>query len=339
MSRVLECPACHRLYPEVSGAPTQVCPHCQHEATVEGDVEAASAARAAKAAAQIPADPVGAMQLALRIARATYPRLLLLALPPVLVYVAFTLGLAAYEDSLGLPVDLATWTLSQRMRWAGLALPGFLLWSAAVLGSWTTISARVLDAAEGTATRTARPGLLGPALLCGFVLTLTFAAGLVLLLVGFFVVLHWFMYAPALLANGARGVGAAFDASRRFARDRRAYGFTALVVLVGFVALLPFLFGGATLVVLLVTSVVGWLLAPAVPLLLASFVALASGKVAAGPIPEAPKAPKKEDAPKALQPRSGRTACPSCGTSIEYTPTGFPVDVVCPSCGKAGRVL
>lgn len=322
---MLECPACRRLYPEVGGAPTQVCPHCQHEADVEPD--AAEAARAAAGArSSIPADPVGALQLAARVARRTYPRLLLLTLPAVVVYFAFTFGLGRYEASLGLSVDMATWTLSERMRYAGIALPGALLWSIAVFVSWAYVAARVLDVAQGVSR--VRHGFLGKALGGALVLTLTMLG---------VITLHWSMYTPAFLAQQPISAGTAFDRSRRFANARRAFGFTALVFFVGFVALLPFFFGGATLGGLLAASLIGWSLAPAVPLLIASFVALSTGDVELGKLQ--PRDVRVEAKEEVTPQRVGRTSCPSCGTPISYTPTGFPVDVVCPSCGKAGRVL
>src|SRR5207245_1488855 len=60
---------------------------------------------------------------------------------------------------------------------------------------------------------------------------LSFFAGALLLLVTFFVFLHWFAYAPAALVETG-SVPRAFEASRDFARERRTYGFTAPIVLV-----------------------------------------------------------------------------------------------------------
>lgn len=320
---MMECLHCGRLFPEVVGAPTQVCPHCSHE------MDTLAPARAPARA--IPVDPVGAITLAARVARSQYHVFLLLFVPALLLEIGTGFAIERYVAATGIPDDTASLTTGDQMRLLGVALPLLILLYTVRLATWTFVAARVLDVAAGGARLARWRTLLAPALLAGFVLTLTFAAGAILLLVGFLVFLHWFVYAPAQLAAGANGVGLAFDRSRRFARDHRTAGFTALLVLVGLAVLVPYFMAdalGGTLAIV-VPALINWIGGPLVPLLAASYVALT---LRGSRMPdEAPNA--------AAAPARATTKCPQCSALIPYTPTGSPVDVVCPSCGRAGKVL
>jgi len=320
---MIECERCGRLYPEVVGAPSQVCPHCEHE------TGAAAPRREAEPRA-IPADPVGAITLAARVGAREYPRLLLLWLPALLVELAAGAIILAYSDALGIPDD-GTSTTGQDMQLLGVAMPLLLLFFSARLATWSFVAARVFAFAAPDAPRVAWRRLLPQALLGGFVLTLAYMAGALLLLIGWFVVLHWFAYVPAFVARGGR-VTSAFDESRRFAREHATFGFTALLALVligvygGWYALSLALDGWLAE---LAPALVLWLTGPLVPLLAASYVALASTEEKEAPAPRS----------GAAEVVRASTKCPQCATLIPYTPTGAPVDVVCPSCGRAGRVL
>lgn len=322
---MIECEGCGRLFPEVVGAPTQVCPHCERE--MQTTLQSRAASRG-----PIPVDPVGAITLAARVARTEYLRFLLLFLPALALEIGIGFVLEAYASAEGLPTEVDAMSDGQRMQFLGVGVPLILLLYSVRMGLWTLVAARVLDVAVGGKRLSRWRELVAPALLMGFVLTLTFAAGVLLLVVGFLVFLHWFMYAPAQLAAGASGVGVAFDRSRRFARDQRTAGFTALVALVGLAVLVPYFMAdtlGGTLAIV-VPALINWVGGPLVPLLAASYVALAL------------KAPSRELAP-ASPPVVGRstTRCPQCATPIAYTPSvsGGATDVVCPSCGRAGKVL
>lgn len=324
---MMECLHCGRLFPEVVGAPTQVCPHCGHE--MESDAPAR-----AKVAAP-PVDPVGALGLAGQVARREYPFLLLLFAPAFALEVATGFLIERYVASIGLPDDPSLLTTGEQMQLLGVALPLLIALYTVRFATWTFVAARVLDHAVGGARLSRWRTLVGPSLLAGLVLTLTFAAGALLLVVGFLVFLHWFVYAPAQLAAGADGVGSAFDRSRRFARDHRTFGFTALLVLVGLAVLVPYFLadalGGSLAIV--VPALINWAGGPLVPLLAASYVALA--------MRGAPRGAGQGHARSQAQEQGARatTTCPQCGRLIPYTPTGSPVDVVCPGCGRSGRVL
>lgn len=315
---MIECPACGRLYPDVVGAPSQVCPHCGHE------VESTAPARAAPPLPR--ADPVGAVALAWRVARKSYLGLVLLWAPAFLVELAVAFGVEAYARSVGLLVD-GTMTTGQQMQYLGVALPLYVLVFTVRLAAWTLVGARALDVALGGARLARWRALVAPSLAMGFVLTLAYAAGWLMLVVGFLVFFHWFLYAPAMLADGASGLGAAFDRSRRFARERRTMGFTALALVVGLALAVPYFLVGdlAEPWGLVAQPAWAWLVGPILPLLAASFVAVARDAPAPG-------------ARAGLAPRA-TTTCPQCRTLIPYTPSTGPVDVTCPSCGRAGRVL
>ena len=316
---MMECPRCGRAYPEVAGADSQVCPHCGHEVD-------APPAQAPLAKRNARADPVGALEMAWRVGRREYPRLLLLWIPALAVELAAAFLVDAYGRGVGIPADAAEMRTGQMMQWLGVAAPLYLLVFTTRLALWTFVAARTLDVALGGSRLSRWRALLGPALAMGFVLTLAYAAGWMMLVVGFLVFYHWFLYAPAELADGAGGVAVACDRSRRFARERSTAGFTALALLVGALLLVPYFVLGALpgALGLALAPLWGWLAGPIVPLLAASFVAVARER----PPPGATR----------IVARSS-TRCPRCGTLIPYTPSGSAVDVVCPSCGRSGKVL
>lgn len=320
---MIECPRCGRLFPEVVGAPSQACPHCEHE------FEASAALPRARSAS--PVDAFGALAQAAGLGVRDYPRLLLVFLPAFLVELVVGFAIEAYAAAAGLAEDVESLTTGQQMQLLGVALPLLILLYTVRLALWTFVAARVLDVSLGGRRLAAWKGLLGPAILMGFVLTLAFLAGALLLVVGFLVFLHWFAYAPAQLAAGAPTVGAAFDRSRRFAQEQRTYGFTALLVLVGLAVLVPYFMTdalGGTLGIV-VPALVNWIGGPLVPLLAASFVALAKqGAPAAQAFP-----------PAGAPARAASAKCPRCATLIPYEPAGAPVEVRCPSCGYRGKLL
>lgn len=315
---MIECPDCGRVYPDVVGAPTQVCPHCGRE------VDSPPSPRAAPALPR--ADPVGALALAWRVARKDYLWLLLLWLPAFVVELGVAFAVSAYARSADLLVDGAM-TTGQQMQYLGVSLPLYVVVFTVRLAAWTFVAARALDVALGGARLARWRTLVAPALAMGFVLTLAYAAGWLLLVVGFLVFFHWFVYAPAQLADGAEGLGAAFDRSRRFARERRTMGFTALALVVGCALVVPyFLLGNlAEPWGLVAPPAWAWLVGPVLPLLAACFVAVAR---------DAPAPPAGGGAPA-----RATTTCPQCRALIPYTPSSGPVEVTCPSCGRSGRVL
>lgn len=343
---MLSCPSCGRAFPEVAGARTQVCPHCGHE----GDSPAGLGPAAAPAPAAPPAlsgsaglaDPAAATAHAFRFFRSHYGRLLLLWTPTVLVDIVGALALNAYAHSTGIPEDPFQMSTSDQMRFLGVALPLFLVMYTVQLSLWAHVGSFVLrESGAGGASPSWRR-LLPASLGLGLVLTFAYLAGLILLVVPFLIFFHWFLYAPAALAEKPRRASEAFDASRAFARERRTMGFTALVLLVwlgaALVSVVLATLGlaaveaaglASTTATTLVGSLAAWLVMPLVPVLPASYWALASREAAPRPV--------RAGAPAAERFRT--TKCPKCATLVPYTATGSPVDVVCPVCGHAGRVL
>lgn len=319
---MITCPRCLRDFPEVVGVADQACPHCAHEFALP-----ASSALPAPVAH---VDPVAAIQAAVAVSRRLYPRFLLLWLPALLLELAVAFADPLYRSARGLPEGALT--TGETLELLGLQVPLLLVTYVVRLALWTFLAALTMDALLGRARATRWRALLVPSVALAVVLVLLYAVGGLLVIVGFFVFLHWFLYAPAMLAEGAGGVGAALEASRAFARERRTYGFTALVVLLGMLA-----FGASYLLErapgvwgLVMPALFSWSVGPVVPMLAASFVAV-SRRVTPDLAPAAP-APASPAA-------SATTACPKCATLIPYTSTGSAVDVVCPSCGHAGRVL
>lgn len=322
---MMECEGCGRLFPEVVGAPTQVCPHCQREMATA--TQARSSTRG-----PIPVDPVGAITLAARTGAREYPRLLLIWLPALLFELAAGVAILAYEGALGLPAD-GTATTGENMQLLGVATPLLFLFFTIRLATWSFVSKRVLEVVLGRPSPPSWGKLVGPAFVSGFVLTLAYMAGALMLLVGYFIVLHWFAFVPTFVARGAR-LSAAFDESRRFAREHSTFGFTALVAMLlvgiyaGWYALSVVLDGWIAEVA---PALLLWITGPLVPLLAASYVALALKG----------SATRERPAATATSIVRATTKCPHCATLIPYTPstTGGATDVVCPSCGRAGKVL
>jgi hypothetical protein len=273
-----------------------------------------------------PADPVGAIQVAFTLARREYIWFLLLWIPAFLLELAAGFADPLYRQARGLPAG--TLTTGETLETLGVQVPLLFLAYTVRFALWAFIALRTLDAVLGGERTTRWRTLVIPSLALGGILVLTYTAGALLVFVGFFVFLHWFLYAPAMLANGAKGVGAALEASRAFARERRTFGFTALVVLLGMIAFVASYLlekqagpGG-----IILPGLFAWLVAPIVPMLAASFVAISQKEppvVLTGATPE---------------PRAA-TTCPRCATLIPYASAEEAVEVVCPSCGYAGSVL
>lgn len=312
---MIACAACRRLFPEVAGAPSQQCPHCGHDQASTAEPVAAPAAPAA--------DPVAAVAAAWAHARRRYHVLLALWLPALVLEVAAAYLLAAYEQSAGLGAS-GRYTTGEAMQYLGLALPLYLGVYTVKLASWSVV------AAEAGGTLRATIGRWPLLLVAGFVLVLTYLAGFALLLVGFLVFFHWFLFVPAALADGERSLAGAFERSRAFSREHRTAGFTALVLLLG-VALvavagvLTFAMGAVGLEAL-AGPLASWLASPFLALLPAAYWRIGKTARAAAPAATAPS-------------RAGRTRCPRCATLVPYEPREGPVDVACPTCGYAGRVL
>lgn len=316
---MITCERCGRLHPEVVGAPSQVCPHCGAEsATPQRAVEDTRAA-----------DPVGAATHAARFLKQRYLQLLLLGLPVPIVQLVASYATQLYVDAKGL--DAPVLTTGQQMQFLGVALPLSILVGAAWFAYWC-VPAALLLRGEARSLLARWPQLLA----VGFVLTLLYAAGLLLLIVPFFVFAHWFLHVPAALADRETTIAGAFEASRRFARERRTHGFTALVVMIWTATAILVFALDAMLSTRLgalgpaVWPLATWLLLPVVPAFPAAFWALA----ARAPVPEATPSAAVAAA------REGSTTCPHCGEIIRYAKgNGGPVDVVCPACGRGGRVL
>lgn len=333
------CPNCGRDHPEVVGADEQRCPYCGHETRTPPPEDAA---------AEMPfADPVGALSHAARFVSRHYPRLLLLWLPVLVADVLAALAVVAYQERSGL-VDVADLSPSDALSLLGVALPLYFVDFAVTFAGWGLVAAHVLDP-EGRAggARASFRGRLPGALAMGALLTLALLAGFVMLVIPFLVFLHLFLFAPAAFAGGAR-VGEAFDRSRRFARERATYGFTALVVLVGALILgATYLLAGmlhealdaagvrSVYVQAVVEVLPAWLLSPLLPVLPASYWRLAAQAETASGAMADPAGASVTPAAERLR----TTKCPRCGTLIRYASTGQPVEVRCPSCGASGRVL
>lgn len=312
---MIECAACRRLFPEVMGAPTQRCPHCQHE-------QASVAAETSSATAPVArADPVAALSGAWAHARRRYHVLLALWLPALAVDLAAVYVLAFYERSAGL--EGARLTTGQAMQYLGVALPLYLGVFTVKLASWSLVAAEPAGALRATLRRW--PLLL----LMGFMLLLTYLAGFALVLVGFLVFFHWFLYVPAIVADGEASPARAFERSRAFAREHKTAGFTALVLLLGLLVLvlaglLTLALGGVGIAEV-AGPVASWLVSPFLALLPATY-----WRIAKDARPVAAPAPLE---------RTGRTRCPKCATLIRHDARAGPIDVTCPSCGYSGRVL
>lgn len=332
--RVRTCVACARAFPEVDGAPEQVCPHC-------GATMPTGAARPSGVASSGAVDPAGAAAHAFRFTRAHYGPLLMLWVPALVVDLAGSLALVGYQASQGLD-DLTTLSLAEQLAYLGLAFPILLAVYGVRLAVWSLTAAYVADHEGASGRLAALRARLPAALGLGALLALTYLSGLVLLVVPFVVFYHWFLFAPAAFATDAAGPGAALDASRRFARERRTLGFTALslfvlggVVLAWLIlsSLALGLFGAvgwsSAALDAVVMSLLAWLVAPIAGVLPASYYVLAQR--APAPVAVDPKAPPAD--------RFRTTKCPGCGTLVPYTATGAPVEVACPVCGRTGKVL
>lgn len=328
------CTKCGAEYPEVAGVDTQQCPHC--------GLETPTRARPALQAAR--ADPAGAAALGLHLSRRHYGALLLLWIPALLVDVAGSLALVAYQAAADIPENLYALSIGEQMRFLGVALPVFVVIIGAKLAAMAVSSALVADALApegGNRSLLSMRGRSGGAMALGVALALAYLAGLVLLIVPFVIFFHWWLFAPAAYVE-RKGIGAALDASRRFARERKTFGFTALLLIVlaglyiasslaSVVVLVSFEAAGVSsgYVNALVATLTTWLASPFFATLPAAYYFAAAKAPQQSPID--PSAPPAD--------RFRTTKCPGCGTLVPYTATGQPVDVVCPVCGRAGKVL
>lgn len=324
--------------PEVLGADTQECPHC--------GAEVASSTSAVPEPRTM-VDAAAGAAAALRVARTSYLAALLLWIPALVVDVAASLGISYYQSSHGIPPDVAAIDDAQRLELLGVGVPLLALTFLLKLALFAPTAGLVLDrmgvTREGSALASAARRVLA-ILALGAILLLLYVVGTLLALVGLIVLYHWFQFAPAAFADRRGGVTDALGASRRFAQERRAYGFTALSFFALFAAIVLDLVlnaGGNMLMRALlpqdwsdaiVGSVALWLVTPFLAILPAAYWGLATRAPAP---PAAPDAEAPAPAPRAL----ATTKCPQCATLIPYTPTGAPVDVTCPVCGRKGKVL
>ena len=357
------CARCQREYPEVAGVDAQRCPHCAHEEPTRAPGPTSAAAPMGAAPGTPPADAAGGLSFAMRLARERYPRLLLLWLPAFAVEAIGGALLLAYQLSLGLPTtaeELQGAEPDKLMRFAGVAFPLFALTIVARVLAATAVAAEALDALRvdggGHLARLRRrmPSALGfalgvtlLALAIPTVAALPFVVvfggiGIVLMIIPLVVVFHLFLFAPAAQAHAAGGMAASIRESRRFARERRTFGFTLFVLLalvgasivtaiVAYLASLGAEAAGAPPLWadLAASSLLNWLLLPVVAAMPAGFYALARQAPAERPV----------DASAPAAERFRTTKCPGCGTLVPYTATGQPVDVTCPVCGRTGKIL
>lgn len=330
------CLRCGRAYPEVAGAEAQRCPFCGQEAV---DLDLAPQAEEAP----LPlADPVGALAHAGRFVARSYPRLLALWLPVVVMDATVALAIVAYQAVRPETADLGALTVDQALSLLGVISPLYFLDFAVTFAAWSWVARAVMG--PPSAARGSRQGAsLGAAVAMGALLTLALVAGFLLALVPSLVLFHMFLFAPAALAAGST-VGGAFEESRRFARERRTAGFTALMVLLaGLLVGASFALGsllqdvlvaggvGSPVALALAEALPGWLLWPLLPVLPASYWLLAR---------EAGARDAEAHAMAAGAATTRRsTKCPKCGALVPYDATGGPVDVTCPLCGTSGRVL
>lgn len=321
------CAQCGRLFPEVGGAASQVCPHCGHE---QADARSPLPAASARAS---PADAVGALSAGARLFARRWGHLLLAWSPALVVdiLVVATIGVAVRAMGIDLSSNL---TAGQAMQALGVALPPLLLSVAAKLFCWSLVARLTLDElAPGRrpAFRARAGGAFGLALL----LTVVFAGGLLLLLVPFLFVFHWFLFAPAAYADG-RSAGESMSASRVFAARHRTMGFSVVVLVLAVTISLgkDFLGGraGAALggeigafVAAYLPAVLSWLVSPLLAVLPAAFYALASE---AEPV-MASEAPRVE--------RVKLSKCPRCAALVPVPEDDALVE--CAVCGHKGRVL
>lgn len=322
----------------------------------------ACARRVVEPFAPAPVDPASAAAAGWRTFTRHYPSMLAAWAPVALVQGVASLALVAYVAATGFPLEEFRLGGPQpprdaMMRFLGVALPLLFVSSAASLVGWGLVARavrrRLLPEAPEARLQWAALVALAAAL------TLLYAAGLLLVLVGFLVLLHLYAFAPAAQVDRRLGPGEALEASRRFARDRRTHGFTALLVLAGLglivassllASVLEGAAGAAGLDRVWAGAITGpvasWLVMPLLPALPAAYWCLAQrlpqeGAETAAPASSASGMPQAAASAGAARPaeRMRSTKCPQCGTLVPYTPTGRPVDVVCPTCGRAGRVL
>lgn len=327
------CPSCGKEFAEVQGASEQSCPHCGFIVPTPSAVAPSVEPPAG------PVDAFGAAAHAVRLWLRHPLALLALWLPVVLANGAVSIMLVLYAESTGIPTDPFAMNDPQRLRYLGVALPLAGVAFAIELAAWGAVAAFV---ARKESTASGAPLSAATLLGLGFLLTFAYVAGFALLVVPFFIFFHWFLHAPAAAGDGAT-LTRALERSRVFARERRTYGFTALVLLVwvaiwlielvlanGFASFLGLFGVPAGYADALGPVLAAWPLAPLIPLFPAAYWSLAK-RAAPDADPPAPNAPAAE--------RFRTTKCPKCATLVPYTATGQPVDITCPVCGTKGKAV
>lgn len=197
--------------------------------------------------------------------------------------------------------------------------------------------ARGADPGPGPGLRVAATRFL-PLLATGLLFSLAVGAGTLLLVVPGLLALHWFLLALPTSGAGASPV-AAFKRSRRLVRDHGSLAFPALVLAVWFlvdsvaVGAADLLAGAAgfptqSLPAVLATGLVEWIVAPILPLFVATYhVHLeAADRRVRDPGRPAVEGQAREDVV------IGR--CPDCGAYVPDEQAGE--HPTCPTCGRRG---
>ncbi|HLE97428.1 MAG TPA: hypothetical protein VI997_08675 [Candidatus Thermoplasmatota archaeon] len=369
---MIKCPVCGSAIPQVHGASAQVCPRCGAEVDTPDEGQGQAQAQARGRAQGVPRDTAGAAARAVRIVVADYPGWLALYAPfALLALVVEVVGILAVQAagwSGSVPTDPVRVALV-----VAVTLPFVVLEygvGAAFLGVGAAVASRkAQDLRLGAAPRVrAIEGVrilrerAVPLLGAGVVLVAVLFAGLLLLVVPAVFFVHRYLWTTAFVARG-RGVGDAFRASHDLAAERRTKAYTAVIVLAwvgvflvrvtGEIVLGPVL-GEGDVWGAVGAAIVAFPLLPVVPALVGSLLAEAEGvapKAAAPVVVERPTPPAPATARAApvgtapparratsVPPARRAVRCPGCGTAVPFTPTGAPVRVTCPRCGRTGVV-
>lgn len=235
--------------------------------------------------------------------------------------------------------------------------PNLLLEPAATLAPWLAADAAVamifFAAMHPIARALARgddpgpgPGLAVagrralPLLATALLVALSVGLGTLLLVVPGLIALHWFVLALPAAGAGA-GPVEALQRSRRLVRDHGSPLFLAVAGLVWFGAD-SLAVGGAELVAgaagvaphslagVMATGLAQWILAPLVPLYVATYhVHLEAAEH---------RGPETEAGPEAVQEEVVIGQCPDCGAFVPDDRTRPDVDPSCPTCGYEGQL-
>jgi len=275
-------------------------------------------------------DAAGAVAEAARAWARDFPRLWLAWLPGLLA------GVLAYGvDSwltARLGLDEPNLATGDQLRVLGIGLGLSLAAWSVQLAAWVAVAARYRRQVGGLS----QAGWLS-AIALGTLLALAYTGGVLLLILPLFF-LHWWAYAPAALVRDGGAATTSLMTSRRFARDRGAYGFTALL----FVVMMLWV-GAQVIADNLALTLAGKMLGRAVlSSLFGPFVALLPAVFFLARARESADAPASSgDAlPDQTAPEVARaTTCPRCQTLIAFTPAAEgATEVTCSSCGRSGRV-